>query len=89
MPSLSPTMSEVRATCAAGHTQDRRVLTRPSLCLATLQGTLAKWRKAVGDKIVPGDILAEIQTVCGTWVASASVAFALPSPHSPRFPPRL
>ena len=27
------------------------------------QGTLAKWKKQVGDKVMPGDILAEIQTV--------------------------
>ena len=26
------------------------------------QGAVAKWKKAVGDKVVPGDILAEIQT---------------------------
>jgi hypothetical protein len=30
--------------------------------VARAQGTLGKWKKAVGDKVVPGDILAEIQT---------------------------
>jgi pyruvate/2-oxoglutarate dehydrogenase complex dihydrolipoamide acyltransferase (E2) component len=28
----------------------------------SLQGGIGKWKKAVGDKVSPGDIMAEIQT---------------------------
>jgi hypothetical protein len=84
MPSLSPTMSEVRATHAAARMAVRGsgcgvrmraqspargpngarffALARAAVRIARAQGTLGKWKKAVGDKVVPGDILAEIQT---------------------------
>lgn len=38
------------------------VLTMPKLSDTMVEGTLAKWRKAKGDKIEAGEILAEVET---------------------------
>ena len=37
-------------------------LAMPSLSPTMEKGNLAKWNKAVGDKVEPGDILAEVET---------------------------
>ncbi|MEY4299040.1 MAG: hypothetical protein RIR25_276, partial [Verrucomicrobiota bacterium] len=37
-------------------------VTMPKLSDTMLEGTLVKWRKAKGDKVEVGDILAEIET---------------------------
>ena len=34
----------------------------PALSPTMEKGNLAKWNKAVGDKVDPGDILAEVET---------------------------
>ena len=59
MPALSPTMTQVR--CGGG-----RVLCSEGWAGAAaaeyFQGNIAAWLKKVGDKISPGDAIAELET---------------------------
>eukprot|EP00959_Pyramimonas_sp_CCMP1952_P252457 5274733-Pyramimonas_sp.AAC.2 len=67
MPSLSPTMTEVRII-------RRKLYCRSLMCIVQtlakhfvvgehVKGSIAGWKKNVGDKINAGDILCDIQTV--------------------------
>ena len=38
------------------------VVMMPALSPTMTQGTLSSWKKKVGDKCVPGDTIAEIET---------------------------
>src|SRR6478609_10860358 len=38
------------------------IITMPKLSPTMEEGTLAKWTKKEGDKIAPGDIIAEVET---------------------------
>src|SRR5215470_3832543 len=39
-----------------------QIITMPKLSPTMEEGTLAKWTKKEGDKIAPGDIIAEVET---------------------------
>src|SRR5437763_13807927 len=38
------------------------IITMPKLSPTMEEGTLAKWTKKEGDKIAPGDVIAEVET---------------------------
>ena len=58
-----------------------QVVPMPSLSPTMSEGALGKWKKAVGDKVNPGDILAEIQTVRATAHPSRAAQLS-DSPHA-------
>lgn len=53
---------------------DQAVLTMPALSPTMTEGNLAIWKKKIGDKISPGDVLAEVET------DKATVAFEATEP---------
>ena len=69
MPSLSPTM-HAGSTLSCDDLPSRpqllsiapQVLAMPSLSPTMNAGNILGWRKAVGDEVAAGDILAEVET---------------------------
>jgi hypothetical protein len=70
MPSLSPTMTEVYlllfGTITAeqlGYDVSVPQFASPYLAYLCMQGNIAKWMKKEGDKVSPGEVLCEVETV--------------------------
>jgi hypothetical protein len=67
MPSLSPTMTEVYlllfGTITAEQLGSVPQFTSPYLAYLCMKGNIAKWMKKEGDKVSPGEVLCEVETV--------------------------
>ncbi|PSS16510.1 hypothetical protein M430DRAFT_140613 [Amorphotheca resinae ATCC 22711] len=61
--SVSSSLSFRFARCYASKTfPPHSVVTMPALSPTMMQGNIGAWQKKVGDKVVPGDVLVEIET---------------------------
>lgn len=65
MPSLSPTMTEARIfRSIQNHVDSGNKVVSLTKCLCIdMQGNIARWLKKEGDKIAPGEVLCEVETV--------------------------
>ena len=74
MPSLSPTMTEARTFKSIQNRIDSgyRVVSVTKCSCIDMQGNIARWLKKEGDKISPGEVLCEIETVGSSLLSFCS-----------------
>lgn len=60
--SLTSSSSPLQPTRSFSSLPDHTVLTMPALSPTMEKGNIASWKKQPGDKVKPGDVLAEVET---------------------------